>query len=229
MHGTGDEMGCPRDARRPFAVIFDVGNVLVDWQPDLLYRSLIPDDAVRAGFLAEVATKEWHFQHDAGRPFAETSAELIARHPDFAEAIAAWGPRFGEQVAPMPGMSAIVDALHAGGVPLYAITNFSHEFWPPFARDHAAIFDRFAGVVVSGAEKLVKPDAAIYRLALARFGLEPGEALFVDDREDNIAGAAKVGLHTHLFTGVEPLRQALLDYRLLDPDMPLSPKKERHA
>ena len=163
----------------PGVVIFDVGNVLVDWQPALLYEKLIPDASVRAGFLRDVATKEWHFQHDAGRPFAETSAELIATHPEHAEAIAAWGPRFGEQVAPMPGMAELVEDLAARGVPLFAITNFSHEFWPPFRADHAAMFDRFAGIVVSGEERLTKPDAAIYRLALNRFGLSPEEALFV--------------------------------------------------
>lgn len=214
------------DAPRPRAVVFDVGNVLVDWQPDLLYRSLIPDAATRARFLAEVATKDWHFQHDAGRPFAETSAELTAAHPHFAEAIAAWGPRFHEQVAPMPGMAALVADLDALGVPLYAITNFSHEFWPRFVADHRPIFDRFAGIVVSGEERLVKPDAAIYRLALDRFGLAAGEALFVDDREDNIAGAAAVGMATHLFTSAAHLRAALLDYRLLAPDMAGDPAQE---
>ncbi|WP_156679999.1 HAD family hydrolase [Sphingomonas profundi] len=201
------------------AVIFDVGNVLVDWQPELLYAKLIPDAATRAGFLRDVATKDWHFQHDAGRPFADTSAELIARHPEHAEAIAAWGPRFGEQVAPMPGMGRLVEALDARGVPLFAITNFSHEFWPPFRADHAAMFDRFRDVVVSGEERLTKPDAAIYRLALARFGLAPGEALFVDDRADNVAGAAAVGMTTHRFVDVPTLRAALVDYGLLDPDM----------
>ncbi len=204
------------DASNPIAVIFDVGNVLVDWQPDLLYRKLIPDADMRATFLRDVATKEWHFQHDAGRPFAETSAELIAEHPHHAAAIAAWGSRFAEQTAPMPGMAELVAALAMRGVPLFAITNFSAEFWPPFRAAEAAIFDHFRDVVVSGEERLTKPGLAIYRLALDRFGLAPGDALFVDDRADNIAGAAAAGMATHLFTDVTALRATLTGLGLLD-------------
>ncbi|TVV69946.1 HAD family phosphatase [Sphingomonas solaris] len=203
----------------PTVVIFDVGNVLVDWQPELLYRDMIPDESLRAQFLGEIATKDWHFQHDAGRPFAETSAELTARHPHFAEAIAAWGPRFGEQVAPMPGMAALVDALRARGVPLYAITNFSHEFWPPFRRTYEALFEGFVDIVVSGEERLTKPDPVLYRRALDRFGVAAADALFIDDRMDNIAGAAAVGMATHLFTDAATLRAALLDFCLIDPDI----------
>ncbi len=201
------------------AIIFDVGNVLVDWQPERLYRDLIPDPSLRATFLRDVATPDWHFQHDSGRPFAETHAELAALHPRFADAIAAWGPRFGEQIAPMPGMAELVADLAARDVPLFALTNFSHEFWPPFRARENALFAPFRNVVVSGEEKLTKPDPAIYRLALDRFGLAAGETLFVDDREDNIAGAAGVGMVTHLFTGVDSLRAALLDFGLLDTDM----------
>ena len=156
---------------------------------------------------------------ERGDALAETSAELIALHPRFAGEIAAWGPRFGEQVAPMPGMQALVDALAARGVPLYAITNFSHEFWPPFRAAHAAMFDRFAGIVVSGEERLTKPGLAIYERALARFALAAGEALFVDDRADNIAGAAATGLATHRFVDAATLRGVLVDMGLLDPDM----------
>jgi 2-haloacid dehalogenase len=212
----------PSASFKPVAVIFDVGNVLVDWQPDLLYRSLIPDAEARAGFLRDIATKDWHFQHDAGRPFAETSAELIAAHPDHAAAIAAWGPRFGEQIGPLlPGMLAIVEDLAGRGVPLFAITNFSHEFWPPFRAREAGLFDRFDGIVVSGEERLTKPGRAIYELALARFGLEAAQALFVDDRADNIAGAAAVGMATHLFVDAATLRAELVDYGLVDADMSL--------
>jgi 2-haloacid dehalogenase len=161
-------------------------------------------------FLRDVLTRAWHFQHDAGRNFAETSAELIAEHPHHAELIAAWGPRFLESIGdPLPGMHALVDELHAAGVPLFAITNFSHEFWPPFRAREAAMFDRFRDVVVSGEEKLVKPDPAIYRLALERFGLRAEEAVFIDDNAANVAGAAAVGLHAIRFTDVVPLRAEL--------------------
>ena len=201
---------------RRSAVVFDVGNVLYDWNPRFLYERLIEDDRALDAFLRDVATREWHFQHDAGRPFAETSAELSAEYPEYAEHIAVWGPRFSETIPGMlPGMRALVEELDAADVPLYAITNFSGEFWGPFRAREAAIFDRFQGVVVSGDEKLVKPDAAIYRLALDRFGLKPDEAVFVDDREDNIAGAEAVGIPGLLFTDAATLRRDLVRLRLL--------------
>ena len=194
---------------RPSAVVFDVGKVLYDWEPRFLYERLIPGEALDA-FLRDVVTHEWHFQHDAGRPFAETSAELTAQYPQHAALIAAWGERFLESVGdPIAGMADLVTALDAVGVPLYAITNFSAEFWPPFRAREAALFDRFRGIVVSGDERLVKPEAAIYRLALARFGLAADEAVFVDDRAENVAGAAAVGMHALLFTDTPTLRHDL--------------------
>ncbi len=164
-----------------------------------------------------MVTSEWHFQHDAGRNFADTSAELTALHPHHAELIAAWGSRFLESIGdPVPGMHVLVDDLEARGVPLYAITNFSHEFWPPFREREAAMFDRFRDVVVSGAEKLVKPGAAIYRLALERFGLTAERTVFIDDNMANVAGASDVGLVALHFTGEPKLRAELMDLGLLD-------------
>ncbi|WP_457312238.1 HAD family hydrolase [Sphingomonas sp. UYAg733] len=198
------------------AVVFDVGNVLYDWDPRVLYGRLIKDDRALDAFLRDVATKEWHFQHDAGRPFAETSAELSAQYPQYAEMIALWGPRFNDQVPGMlPGMQALVEELDAASVPLFAITNFSGEFWPPFRDREAATFDRFRDIVVSGDEKLTKPDAAIYVLALKRFGLRPEQAVFVDDREENIVGAQNVGMTGLLFTDSTTLRTDLVGLGLL--------------
>lgn len=204
------------DHATPTAVIFDVGRVLYEWDPRFLYRRLIADDRALDAFLRDVVTHDWHFQHDAGRDFADTSAELTALHPHHAELIAAWGPRFLESIGdPVPGMHQLVDELEALGVPLYAITNFSHEFWPPFRAREAAMFDRFRDVVVSGAEKLVKPDAAIYRLALDRFGLEAASTVFIDDNAANIDGARDVGLIALHFTGEPKLRRELAELGLL--------------
>jgi 2-haloacid dehalogenase len=201
---------------QPRAVIFDVGNVLFRWEPRALYERLIGDDRALDAFLAEVVTRDWHFQHDAGRPFAETSAELIARFPEHAALIAAWGPRFNETLTgAVPGMVTLVGELDAAGVPLYAITNFSGEFWPPFRATQEGVFGRFRDVVVSGDEKLVKPDPAIYRLALDRFGLTPGEAVFVDDRAENVEAADALGIHGVLFTDAAALRAALIEMGLL--------------
>ncbi|MBS0480246.1 MAG: HAD-IA family hydrolase, partial [Proteobacteria bacterium] len=124
--------------------------------------------------------------------------------------IRALHPRFNETMGPaMPGMTQLVADLDAAGVPLYAITNFSGEFWPPFRAREAAFFAPFRDVVVSGDEKLMKPDAAIYRLALDRFGLQAKETVFVDDNAANVAGANAVGIHCLLFTGEPQLRADL--------------------
>lgn len=204
---------------RPTSVIFDVGNVLFRWEPRALYERLIDDDQALDAFLNRVATKEWHFQHDAGRDFADTSAELIAQHPEFAEAIRAWGPRFNEQLpGPVPGMVAIVEALDAARVPIYGITNFSHEFWPPFRARESALFDRFRDIVVSGDERLVKPDRAIYALALKRFGLAGPDAVFVDDSLPNVEAARAMGIHAVHFTDAAAFRAELETVGLLQPE-----------
>jgi 2-haloacid dehalogenase len=201
----------------PTAVIFDVGRVLYRWDPRFLYERLIPSGEALDAFLRDVVTTDWHFQHDAGRDYAETSAELIAAWPEHRALIEAWGPRFGETIpGPVEGMPALVDELHARGVPLYAITNFSHEFWPPFRAREAAMFDRFRDIVVSGVEKLVKPDPAIYALALDRFGLEAGATVFVDDNTANVAAAAGAGLIAVHFVNEPSLRRELGRSGLLD-------------
>ena len=198
------------------AVVFDVGNVLFSWDPRFLYERLIDDDRALDAFLRDVVTHDWHFQHDAGRPFAETSAELIEQFPEHEALIAAWGPRFSESLGPpIEGMVELVEELDAASVPLFAITNFSGEFWKPFRADQARLFDRFRDIVVSGDERLVKPDPAIYRLALERFGLGGPEALFVDDRAENVAGAEAVGMQGHLFRDARALRDRLRGLGLL--------------
>lgn len=192
------------------AVVFDVGRVLVDWEIRFLYERLIPEGEALDAFVRDVVTPEWHFQHDMGRPFAETSAELTAQYPQHAELIAQFGPRFNEtNQAAVPGMPALLAELDSAGVPLFAITNFSGEFFPPFRVKYPDMFDRFRDIVVSGDEKMMKPDLAIYRLALDRFGLKGEEAVFIDDNADNVAGAAALGIHAILFTGEPALRAEL--------------------
>ena len=198
------------------AVIFDVGNVLYHWAPRVLYERLIDDDRALDAFLRDVVTLDWHFQHDMGRPFAETSAELIARHPEHAALIRLWGEKFIDSVGPaVEGMPEIVRELHEGGIPLFAITNFSDEFWTPFHAREADLFAPFRDIVVSGRERLVKPDAAIYRLALDRFGLRAEQALFIDDREENVVAAEAEGMRGHLFRDAATLRRELAELNLL--------------
>lgn len=198
------------------AVVFDVGNVLYHWDPRFLYQRLIEDDQALDAFVRDVVTQDWHFQHDAGRDFADTSAELIARHPQHRDLIALWGPRFNDSVGPMvPGMERLVADLDDAGVPLFAITNFSHEFWPPFRATNPSLFDRFRDILVSGVEKLVKPDPAIYRLALQRFRLSACDCLFIDDRLENVEGARAISMMAHHFRDEPTLRAELKGIGLL--------------
>ena len=198
------------------AVVFDVGNVLVEWSPRYLYEKLIPDPSERATFLTEVVTLEWHAQHDAGRPFSETSAELIAKYPQYRELILAWKSRWLETIPHLiEGMAELVADLAAADVPLYSITNFSAQFWPPLVEREAMLFAPFCDIIVSGEEKLIKPDAAIYQLALRRFGLASGQGIFVDDRLDNVEAAEANGFVGHHFQNASTLRSALEKLTLL--------------
>ena len=199
----------------PRAVVFDVGHVLYDWDPRYLYEKIIPDPVELDWFLTHVVTRAWHFQHDAGRPFADTSAELIARFPDQADRIRAFADRWNETLPePVPGMPDLVTDLDAAGVPLFAITNYSAEFWATW-RPTVALFDRFARIVVSGEERLTKPGPEIYALALARFGLGPGDGTFIDDRAENVAAADAAGLIGHVFVDAADTRAWLAAQGLL--------------
>ncbi|MEO7178006.1 MAG: HAD family phosphatase [Allosphingosinicella sp.] len=192
------------------ALIFDVGNVLYGWDPESFLARQLPEDEARLRFIEDVDLWSWHDSLDGGRPFDEAAAELSGKYPDYAAHISAWGERFGETISdPVPGVHALVEALGARGVPLFAITNFSADFWPPFRAREDAFFRRFQDIVVSGEVKMLKPDPAIYYLALDRFGLRPDQALFVDDRKINVEGAEAVGMHGHLFTGADGLRRRL--------------------
>lgn len=196
-------------------VIFDVGRVLFDWDLRYLFAKLIDDGQELEWFVTHVVTPEWHFQHDAGRPLAEMLPELKARFPGRDALIDAYAARFNETLArPMPGSLELVERLDAAGVPLFAITNFGHEFWEGF-RPTQPIFDRFRDIIVSGTEKLIKPDPAIYRLAIDRFGIDPAGALFIDDVAANIAGAESVGIAGHVFTDAATLERELVGRGLL--------------
>ncbi|MDK2757356.1 MAG: HAD family hydrolase [Blastomonas fulva] len=180
-------------------IIFDVGNVLFQWDIRNLYARLIDDPAELDHFLGNVLTLHWHDQHDAGRPIATMIDELAAEYPQHAALIRLYEPRWLETIpGPVPGMIDLVEQLAVRGVPIYGITNFGSDLWRKF-RPTAPVFDLFQDIVVSGDEKMVKPDAAIYRLAIDRFGIDPARTLFIDDREANIQGAIACGLQGHLF------------------------------
>lgn len=196
-------------------VIFDIGSVISRWDIRFLYEKLIDDPQELQWFLDNVVTTEWHFQHDAGRPFAETSEELIAKFPDHAELISVFRTRFNEtNPGEVDGVGELVQRLHGAKVPLFGLSNFSAEFWPNFRADKP-VFDHFSDILISGAEKLVKPNAAIYQLALDRFGVSAEQCLFIDDRLENIEAAEKMGIKGHHFQDAAMLESDLITLALL--------------
>jgi 2-haloacid dehalogenase len=198
------------------AVVFDLGGVLIDWDPRYLYRKLLADEAAVEEFLATVCTPEWNAEQDRGRPFAEGIAELVERHPVHAAAITAYHERWPEMLGGgIPGVVELLAELRAAGVPLYALTNWSTETFG-VARERFEFLDWFDGVVVSGEERMVKPDPAIFRLLLDRFGLAPEGALFVDDSPANVAAARELGFDAVQFHGPDRLRRDLRERGLLD-------------
>ena len=187
------------------AVVFDIGRVLVQWRIAALYETLIADPAQLEWFLAHVVSEQWHAQHDAGVPLAEMIAARSAEFPDQAPLIAAYAPRWLETLpGPVPGAHALVEALAARAVPLYAITNFGADTWAMF-RPTFPVLDHMRDIVVSAHERLVKPDPAIYELAARRFGHAPDEMLFIDDSRANIDAAAALGWQVHHFIAAESL------------------------
>ena len=192
------------------AAVFDVGNVLYGWDPHSFLERQVPEDEARLRFIEDIGLWDWHDSLDGGRAFDEAAAELSGKFPEYAHLIAAWGERFGETISdPIPGVHEIVAELDSRGVPLFGITNFSADFWKPFRAKEDAFFSVFRDILVSGEEKLLKPDPAIYYRALDRFGLKPGDALFIDDRKINVEGAEAVGMKAHLFTDSADLRRRL--------------------
>ncbi|WP_323798891.1 HAD family phosphatase [Parasphingorhabdus sp.] len=196
-------------------VIFDIGNVLYRWDLRRLFAKLIDDPEELDWFLAHVVTPEWHFQHDAGRAFADMVAERSREFPEYRDHITAYSERFPETIpGPVEGMLDLVQALAGRGVPLFAISNFGAESWAQF-RPSAPIFGIFSDIVISGEEKLIKPDAAIFELALKRFDRRADQCLFIDDRRENIKAGQAVGLAGHHFKDSRQLERELKALGLL--------------
>ncbi len=191
------------------AVVFDVGRVLYRWDLRYLFAGMVEDPERLEKLLEEVVTEEWHFQHDAGRPLSEMVPERIALYPDFEPEIRAYATRFNESIpGPVPGSLDLVERLDGQGVPLFAVTNFGAEFWAGF-RPTAPIFDRFRDIVVSGEERIAKPDPAIFALAEERFAHRGSRLLFIDDNAANIAAADEWGWQVHHFAGAGALADDL--------------------
>jgi 2-haloacid dehalogenase len=197
-------------------VVFDLGGVLIDWDPRHLYRKLFAgDEAAVEHFLATVCTHEWNRCQDAGRSFAEGARWLKVEHPDKAELIDAYGTRFDEMIAgPTAGSVEILAELRDRGIPLYGLTNWSAETYPA-ALQRFAFLRWFRGILVSGEVGLIKPDPRIFALLIERFAIEPHCAVYIDDVEANVAAARPLGIHAIHFTTPAILREELVALGLL--------------
>lgn len=197
--------------------LFDLGRVVLDWEPSRLYDNIFDDTGARDHFLGSVCTMAWHTRHDAGVSFADNAAALIADHPEQESAIRAWGARWMEMFdGYIDGTPDLIERLHARNVPLYALTNMPSETWPLMQQHFGPVLDRFRHVVVSGDLGITKPDPAIYRHTLAEIGdPDPAAILFIDDSAANIAAADALGFATHHFTGAAGLEASLAHHGLI--------------
>ena len=192
------------------SVVFDLGGVLIDWDPRYLYRSIFgSDEAAMEVFLAEVCTPAWNRQIDAGKPFADAIAEKVALRPDQAERIRAFRLRWIETLGgSFEDVVALMRELRRAGVPVYALSNWSAETFGE-ARARFPFLAEFDGILISGEIGAAKPDAVIFRTFLARFGLEPSTTVFIDDTPANVTAARRVGLEAVLFENAGQLRTEL--------------------
>lgn len=196
-------------AEAPTTVVFDLGMVLLAWDRTLPYRAEFADAAALEAFLETVLPMDWHMRLDGGRDWEEALGERIALYPEHERLIRAYRDRYHETIpAAIEGTVAILEALHAAGVDLLALTNFPAEVFEP-TRARFDFFRRFRGVVVSGDEKVMKPAPEIYRRLAERYGVDPRRAVFVDDRRDNVEAARALGFIGVVFESPEALADEL--------------------
>ena len=199
------------------AVVFDLGAVLIDWNPRYLYRRLFDGDEVAMErFLTEVCTPEWNRRQDAGRTWAEAVESLVAEHPDQADLIRAYRSSWLEMLGgSIDGTVAIFDELRARGVPLFALSNWSTETWP-MAVERFPFLGGFTDILISGEAGVAKPDPRIYRILIERDRLDPARTVFIDDVPANVEGARAAGFVGIVFTDPDSLRRELVGLGLLD-------------
>lgn len=192
------------------AIIFDLGGVLIDWNPSYVFDKLIEDEAKRRQFFAEICTPDWNEEQDAGRPIKQATEELVAQHPEWKEYIEAFYGQWTDMLGgPIPGTVEIFRRLkEAGRYRLYALTNWSAELFP-IALERYEFLHWFDGRVVSGEEKMRKPFPQFYQVLLDRFGLRPEETIFIDDNLRNVEAAEQIGIRSIAFRTPEQLQEEL--------------------
>lgn len=194
----------------PLIPVFDLGGVFIDWNPMYLFRKLFDTEREAQWFFDNICTPDWNLAFDAGELYAHGVTQKCAEHPKYWRQIQAFDQRWEEMTNGLfPGTIALHDELIAAGLPTYAITNFSWEKWGSMLGKWDFL-ERFDGVVVSGIEKIVKPDARIYEIFCTRYGVDAKNCVFIDDNVANVDGARKGGMQALHFTGPEKLRSDLI-------------------
>lgn len=216
---TGTQNTLPTDAQQTAPnlknVIFDLGGVLIDWNPRHMYKKIFQDKQEMENFLAQICTDAWNLEQDAGRTLEEGTQILCQRHPDKAPLIKLFYGRWTEMLGgTIDETVAILYELKARGVRLYSLTNWSHETFP-YARQTFPFLNEFLDIVVSGEEKLLKPDSRIYEILLARNNLRAAESVFVDDKLTNVRAAEALGMRGVHFTAPHEFAAALRGLKLL--------------
>ncbi len=196
-------------------VIFDLGGVLIDWNPRYLYRKIFNNEEEITWFMENICTLEWNDHQDAGRSFAEATEELVRKFPEHEIPIRAWYGRFPETIsgAIQPTVDILSRIKGNKSHRLYALTNWSAESFP-WAYENFEFLSWFEGIVVSGQEKTRKPYPDFYHILFNRYGIDPARAVFIDDNPKNIKGANEVGLKTIHFTSPADLQRELERLRI---------------
>lgn len=190
-------------------IIFDFGGVLLDWNPRYLYKSYFNNDEEMEHFLADICNGEWNIRQDAGRPFAEAVKELQAKFPEYAEAIQMYDDDWEKMLkCELPESIDLLKELKFMGYGIYGMTNWSAEKIG-YAFANYSFFSLFDGIVVSGVEKVVKPDRKIYEILLERYSLKPGECVFIDDNQDNVDMAKVLGINAIRFDNIGNVKEHL--------------------
>ena len=191
------------------SVVFDIGGVLIDWNPRHLFRKVFENEEEMEWFLANVCTYEWNVQQDGGKLFSVATAELQQKFPEYSDKIALYYGRWEEMLdGEIIGTVEIFRRLKSAGMPLYALSNWSHEAFP-VAYNRYGFMKEFDGLVVSGYEKLLKPDHAIYRVLMDRYSINPAESVYIDDNKPNAIAATELGFNAIHFSSPDQLRGEL--------------------
>jgi 2-haloacid dehalogenase len=197
-------------------IIFDLGGVLIDWNPEYVFRTVIPEDDRRAFFFANICTSDWNVEQDAGRTLQEGTDLLVAQWPEWETEIRTFYGRWEDMLGgPIPETVELFRSLKEQGTHrLLALTNWSHETFP-VALERYDFLHWFEGIVVSGEEKTRKPFADIYKILLERYSVDPERAVFIDDNLHNVKAAEGLGINGVHFQSAEDLREKLREYTVI--------------